>query len=69
MVMEDIQRFKEEKKLDRMVMVWCGSTEIFMKPEKVHQDITSFEKAMKENDELISIFVKSVETAQRNIEK
>jgi myo-inositol-1-phosphate synthase len=49
MVMEDIQRFKEEKKLDRMVMVWCGSTEIFMKPEKVHQDITSFEKAMKEN--------------------
>jgi myo-inositol-1-phosphate synthase len=49
MVMEDIQRFKEEKKLDRMVMVWCGSTEIFMKPEKVHQDIASFEEAMKEN--------------------
>jgi four helix bundle protein len=27
------------------------------------------QKALKENDELISIFVKSVETAQRNIEK
>ena len=49
MLMEDIQRFKEEKKLDRMVMVWCGSTEIFMKPEKIHQDVESFEKAMKEN--------------------
>jgi myo-inositol-1-phosphate synthase len=49
MLMEDIQRFKEEKKLDRMAMVWCGSTEIFMKPEKIHQDIESFEKAMKEN--------------------
>lgn len=49
MLMEDIQRFKEEKKLDRMVMVWCGSTEIFLKAEKIHQDIEVFEKAMKEN--------------------
>lgn len=49
MVMEDIQRFKEEKKLDRLVIVWCGSTEIFMKPEKIHQDLEAFEQAMKEN--------------------
>src|SRR5436853_2047702 len=26
-VMDDIRRFKEQRGLDRLVMVWCGSTE------------------------------------------
>ncbi len=54
MLMEDIQKFKEEQKLDRMVMVWCGSTEVYMKPEKVHQHLDAFEKAMKENHPAIA---------------
>lgn len=54
MLMEDIQQFKEEQKLDRMVMVWCGSTEVYMKPEKVHQHLDAFEKAMKENHPAIA---------------
>src|SRR5205814_6249040 len=29
-VTADIRRFKDEQGLDRLVMVWCGSTEIFM---------------------------------------
>ncbi|RMI25792.1 MAG: inositol-3-phosphate synthase [Calditrichaeota bacterium] len=49
MVMDDIQRFKEEKKLDRLVMVWCGSTEVYMKPQDIHQDLELFEKALKED--------------------
>lgn len=49
MLMEDIQQFKEAHKLDRMVMVWCGSTEVYMKPHEVHQHLDTFEKALKEN--------------------
>ncbi len=44
---EDILSFKEREKCDRLVMVWCASTEIFLKPTKVHRDIESFEKALK----------------------
>jgi myo-inositol-1-phosphate synthase len=47
---EDIRRFKAENDLDRMVMVWCGSTEIFLRPGPVHQTLESFEKGMEEND-------------------
>lgn len=47
---DDIKRFKEENKLSRLVMIWCGSTEIFMKPCKVHESIESFEAAMRAND-------------------
>jgi len=53
-LMEDIQRFKDEKKLDRMVTIWCASTEIFLKPSKVHQTIESFEKGLENNDPEIS---------------
>ncbi len=54
MLMEDIQRFKEENDLSRMVMVWCASTEVFMKPNPVHETLESFEKAMKENHPAIA---------------
>src|SRR5215469_5222060 len=35
-IRDDIRGFKKANKLDRLVMVWCGSTEVFMKPEDVH---------------------------------
>ncbi|MFQ5583863.1 MAG: inositol-3-phosphate synthase [Calditrichia bacterium] len=54
MVMEDIQRFKEENSLDRLVMVWCGSTEVFMREHEVHKDMATFEKALKENHPAIA---------------
>lgn len=53
-VIDDIKRFKENNKLDRLVMVWCGSTEVFMKPQPVHDSIESFEAAMKNNDPAIA---------------
>ena len=49
MLMEDIQNFKETHKLDRMVMVWCASTEVFLEPDSVHQTLEAFEQAMKNN--------------------
>ena len=45
----DIQRFKAEHKTERLVMIWCGSTEIFMTPTEVHESIASFEQAMASN--------------------
>lgn len=51
---EDIAEFKARHKLARLVMIWCASTEVFLKPEKVHADLKSFEKAMKENHEAIA---------------
>jgi len=53
-IREDIREFKKKNKLDRLVMVWCGSTEVFMKANAVHQDLASFEKAMKANDAAIA---------------
>jgi len=50
MVKDDIKKFKEEKKLDRLVMVWCGSTEIYQQVVPgVHDTLANFEKALKES--------------------
>ena len=51
---EDIQRFKKESGAQRLVMVWCGSTEVFQTPHAVHADPAKFEKAMKENHPAIA---------------
>ncbi len=53
-IREDIRDFKKKNKCDRLVMVWCASTEVFMKPEDVHKDLASFEKAMKANHPAIA---------------
>ena len=53
-IREDIRDFKKKNKCDRLVMVWCGSTEVFMKAEDVHNDLASFEKAMKANHPAIA---------------
>jgi myo-inositol-1-phosphate synthase len=46
---EDIRRFKKEKNLDRMVMVWCGSTEVYMQAKPVHASIKAFEEGLQNN--------------------
>ena len=53
-LMEDIETFRKTNNLSRMVMVWCGSTEAYLKPEAVHADLASFEKGLHENDPLIA---------------
>ena len=54
LLMEDIQAFKKEHDLKRTVMVWCASTEIYLKKDPVHETLESFEKAMKENHPAIA---------------
>jgi myo-inositol-1-phosphate synthase len=50
---DDIRRFKQEHNLDRLVMVWCGSTEVFMTESAAHQTVESFERALEANDPAI----------------
>jgi len=47
---DDIKAFKTKNNLSRMVMVWCASTEIFLKPSAVHQTVESFEEGLRKND-------------------
>jgi len=48
-LMRDIQKFKKQNHLSRLVMIWCGSTEIFMKPRPVHRSLAAFEKGLRDN--------------------
>jgi myo-inositol-1-phosphate synthase len=52
-VISDIRRFQSDHHLDRLVMVWCGSTEVFMTESPAHATIESFERALQENDPAI----------------
>jgi len=49
-LMADIERFKVENECDRMVMVWCGSTEAYQEPTPVQDTIESFEAGLKADD-------------------
>jgi myo-inositol-1-phosphate synthase len=53
-VRDDIREFKQLSGADRLVMIWCGSTETFIEAGPQHQTIESLEKAMHENDENIA---------------
>ncbi|MBW2172267.1 MAG: inositol-3-phosphate synthase, partial [Deltaproteobacteria bacterium] len=46
----DIETFKREQGVSRCVMIWCGSTEVYLKPKEVHASLSNFEKGLKNND-------------------
>jgi myo-inositol-1-phosphate synthase len=51
-VREDIRAFK--KTVDRVVMIWCGSTEIFLEPTAVHKSVAAFERGLEASDRSIA---------------
>src|ERR1700680_781829 len=51
---QDMRDFKAKNKCDRLVIVWCASTEIYIKAGPQHATIEQFEKAMEKNDEAIA---------------
>jgi myo-inositol-1-phosphate synthase len=51
---QDMRDFKSKNGLDRLVIVWCASTEIYIKPGPTHATIEAFEKALDANDETIA---------------
>jgi myo-inositol-1-phosphate synthase len=52
-VRADIQHFKQKHGLSRLVMVWCGSTEIYLQESAVHASIEALEKGLEQSDENI----------------
>ena len=54
MIREDIRNFKKRNELDRLVVIWCASTEIFIPVNGVHHEKEKFEDAVKNNHPDIS---------------
>jgi len=50
---EDMRRFKRESGAERLVVIWCGSTEVFMEEGAAHQSLEAFEAALERSDESI----------------
>jgi myo-inositol-1-phosphate synthase len=53
-VRDDIRTFKKDRGCDRLVAVWCGSTEVFLTPQPAHASVQAFEQGLLKNDEAIS---------------
>lgn len=53
-VRDDIRKFRKSSKADRLVMVWCASTEAFLKPSEIHSTLEKFEKALTKSDAKIA---------------
>jgi myo-inositol-1-phosphate synthase len=49
-VITDIENFRKKHQVDRLVMVWCASTEAFHEVAPVHASLASFEKGLRESD-------------------
>lgn len=53
-VINDIENFKIQNDVSRVVIVWCASTEKYISPSEVHQTIEAFEAGLKNNDTAIA---------------
>src|SRR6185437_12971189 len=53
-VRDDIRDFRKSSKAERLIMMWCGSTEVFVKASEVHSSVKAFEKGLEKNDDRIS---------------
>jgi myo-inositol-1-phosphate synthase len=53
-VIKDIEDFKAKNGCDRVVVIWCGSTEIYYEASAIHETLANFEQALKDDDKLIS---------------
>ena len=49
-LMADIEGFRKQHDCSRLVMIWCGSTEVFHRPADVHSTIAKFEEGLRTND-------------------
>jgi myo-inositol-1-phosphate synthase len=49
-LMDDVREFQRRHNCTRLVMIWCGSTEVFHKPAAVHQSLSTFEEGLRKSD-------------------
>jgi myo-inositol-1-phosphate synthase len=52
-LVDDMRRFRNDNGCDRLVMVWCGSTEVFLTESPAHATLSAFEKGLAANDDSI----------------
>jgi len=53
-LMDDMKRFKADNGCDRLVAVWCGSTEVYRQPGEVHSTLAKFEAGLRKSDDNIA---------------
>jgi myo-inositol-1-phosphate synthase len=53
-LIDDIRRFRADNGCDRLVAVWCGSTEVYHRPTAVHGSLAAFEAGLKNSDDNIA---------------
>ena len=53
-IVEDIETFRADNDCDRLVMVWCGSTEAYREPCEIHLSLDAFEDALRADDQRIA---------------
>ncbi len=51
---EDIASFRRENQVTRCIMIWCASTEVYLRPSEVHASLRNFEEGLEKNDPSIS---------------
>ena len=52
-LIDDLRRFKKENGCDRLVMIWCGSTEVYLTESPAHASVRDLEKALESSDDSI----------------
>ena len=53
-IIADIEGFRQRTGTQRAVMIWCGSTESFLRPEEVHSTLAAFEAGLRANHPAIA---------------
>ncbi len=53
-LMDDIRRFRSDNGCDRLVAVWCGSTEVYREATEVHASLAAFEDGLRSSHDDIS---------------
>jgi len=53
-LIDDIHQFKHQHQCERLVMIWCASTEAYLEPSDVHKSLEAFEKGLCEDDASIA---------------
>ena len=49
-LIDDIRAFKQQHGCARLVLIWCGSTEVYMKESAAHQSVAALERGLEDND-------------------
>ena len=50
---DDIRRFRDAQDVERLVLIWCGSTEVYMEEASVHRTLDAFERGLEVSDPAI----------------